>query len=267
MENYKFNLLRSPIDERDLLLESVYPVEVNLPEEWDMRSNLPPVRDQGTQGTCSAQTAATMKEWQERQDINFIEHMSPQFIYNLRPNQESDGMYPRDTMDILNKIGIVSEKDYTYGNSKKPSKDLLEKASKFQIAGYAQINTIDSLKKALYANGPCYIAFPVYNSSKMEIWKPDFAGQRSQGGHAVTVVGWNKDSFIIRNSWSSNWGDRGYTYYKFVDWGMHWECWTTIDADSNPEGLLKKIQMRNNTNKEKKKWLFDIIRKKLKNNR
>ena len=239
---YKFNLQKSPDDSRDFLLESIYPDAVVLPEEWDLRSQMKPVRDQGSQGTCSAQTAAAMKEWQELIDINFNEYMSPQFIYNLRENQGSEGMYPRNTMDILHKIGVVSENQYPYGTFTSVSSHLKEMAVKHKIQGYAQINTIDSLKKALFANGPCYIAFPVYNPNKMEFWKPDFTGQNMLGGHAVCVAGYLKDKFIIRNSWSSQWGDGGYTYFPFSQWGMHWECWTAIDENSNSENLANKAE-------------------------
>lgn len=240
LTGYKFNLQRSPDDPRDYLLETIYPESVTLPEVWDLRSQLRPIRDQGTQGTCSAQTASAIKEWQEFSDVAFKEYMSPQFVYNLRENQESEGMYPRNTMDILYKIGIVPEKDYKYYSHNPITETLKSHASNYKIQGYAQVNTLDSLKKALFANGPCYIAFPVYNGYKMEFWKPDHTGQQMQGGHAVTVAGYLKDSFIIRNSWSTEWGDGGYTYYPFSQFGMHWEIWTAIDANSNPENLSKK---------------------------
>ena len=262
---YKFNIVKSPVDNRDYLLESIYPVTVELPEVWDLRDKLPAVKDQGTQGTCSAQTAACMKEYQERIDLGLSESMSPQFVYNLRQNRESEGMYPRDTMDILNKIGIVTEKDYPYNSKKKIGPELKKNASKYVIAGYAQIGTVESLKKALFANGPCYIAFPVYDGNKMEFWKQSYTNQPSQGGHAVSVVGYTKDSFIIRNSWSYEWGDRGYTYFKFVDWGMQWECWTTLDADSNPEGLEEKVKSRKGNRKEKIGFFKRLFNKKIKN--
>jgi C1A family cysteine protease len=237
---YKFNLQKSPDDPRDYLLETIYPDTVTLPEKWDLRKNMRQVRDQGDQGTCSAQTAAAMKECQEESDVKFKYYMSPQFVYNLRTNQGSEGMYPRDTMEILYKIGIVPENNYPYGTFKPIGEGLKEIAAKYKIQGYAQVNTIDSLKKALFANGPCYIAFPVYNPNKMEFWKPDFTGQQTMGGHAVTVAGYLRDKFIIRNSWSVQWGDAGYCYYSFSDFGMHWEIWTAIDADSNPQTLYNK---------------------------
>jgi len=262
-KSYKFNIVKSPVDNRDYLLESIYPVSVELPLVWDMRPQLTPIRDQGSQGTCSAQTAACMKEWQEKVDQGLSGHMSPQFVYNLRPNIGSEGMYPRDTMDILRNTGIVSEEQFPYNTMKKPNAGLLKYAEKNKIEGYAQIGTIASLKTALYANGPCYIAFPVYNANKMEFWKQDYANQPSMGGHAVTVVGYLEDSFIIRNSWSTAWGDQGYTYFKFADWGMQWECWTALDADSNPEGLMKKLESRK-TREEKVGFFARMFGKKIK---
>ncbi len=34
-------------------------------------------------------------------------------------------------------------------------------------------------------------------------------------GHAVTIVGYNKDGFIIKNSWGVNWADRGYAVISY----------------------------------------------------
>ena len=240
VRQYSFNLEKSPVDPRDFMLEAIYPDSVTLPKTWDLRTQMRPIRDQGQQGTCSAQTSGAFKEWQEFVDVGFKEYMSPQFVYNLRENQATSGMTPRNTMDILYKIGIVPEKLYPYGTFTPISEELKAIAAKYRIQGYAQINTLDSLKKALFGNGPCYIAFPVYNPEVMEFWKPTSQGQQMLGGHAVCVAGYLEDKFIIRNSWSTGWGDQGYTYLPFIDWGMQWESWTAIDADSNPESLANK---------------------------
>jgi C1A family cysteine protease len=260
MLNYQFNLQKSPVDSRDFMLEAIYPESIVLPDIWDLRLQMQPVRDQGNQGTCSAQTAAEMKEWEENVDIQFKEYMSPQFVYNLRSNPEEGGMTPKDTMEILYKIGIVPEKIYPYGTFTPISDNLKKAAGIYKIQGYAQINTLDSLKKALFANGVCYFAFPVYNPQSMEFWKPTSAGQSMLGGHAVSCCGWLKDSFIIRNHWTAQWGDNGYSYLKFADWGMQWEVWTSIDAESDPNKLNKKLSVKSRFDIFKK-----IFRKKLHN--
>jgi len=181
---YKFDLQKSPVDPRDFMLETIYPDSITLPTVWDLRPQMRPIRDQGNEGTCSAQASAAMKEWQEFSDVGLKEHMSPWFVYQLRENMGQAGMYPRNTMEILYKIGIVTEKDYPYLNNRPITDELKTKAGTYKIQGYAQINTLDSLKKALFANGPCYIAFPVYNPEKMKFWKPDYTGQEMIGGHA-----------------------------------------------------------------------------------
>jgi C1A family cysteine protease len=32
------------------------------------------------------------------------------------------------------------------------------------------------------------------------------------GGHAVAIVGYDKDWFLIRNSWGEDWGEKGFVY-------------------------------------------------------
>jgi hypothetical protein len=42
-----------------------------------------------------------------------------------------------------------------------------------------------------------------------------FCGQESQVNHAVTLVGWTKRGWILKNSWSENWGIAGYMEIGF----------------------------------------------------
>ena len=34
----------------------------------------------------------------------------------------------------------------------------------------------------------------------------------TRGGHAVALVGYTADRFIVRNSWGTGWGDKGFGY-------------------------------------------------------
>ena len=129
---YQLNIKKSPVDERDFVAETIHSDEGELPAEHDLRKDLKAVRDQGSQGTCAAQTSACMKEWQERHDVNFQEYMSPQFIYNNRQNQDSEGMYSRDVMKILHKIGSVREVSYAYRSFDPMTDTLLEEAAKYK---------------------------------------------------------------------------------------------------------------------------------------
>ena len=48
----------------------------------------------------------------------------------------------------------------------------------------------------------------------------------------MCVVGYNKEGFIIRNSWGYDWGDGGYCYMPYSDLGYAWEVWGTIDDNT-----------------------------------
>jgi C1A family cysteine protease len=228
---YKLDVVPSPIDQRDYKAETIFPKRVRVPASLDLRPDLQPIRDQGSQGSCVAQVGACMKEWQELQDIGFDQYMSPQFIYNNR-STAGEGMFPRDLMSILRNIGSVPESMFPYGHLGDPPEDLYEEAKEYKIQHYAQIDTIEGLKTALNKNGPCYGTFPVYGYGN-QLWRPTNLG--ILGYHAMTFVGYNSKGFIIRNSWGDDWADKGYTIFPYEDWGLQVEVWTTIDAESGQE--------------------------------
>ena len=229
------NVIKSPYDKRDLIYNSN---NDKISNTLDYRKFLLPVRNQGRQGTCYAQSVACMKEWQEFYNYGLNEYLSPQFFYNNRYNlydkipDNDEGMFGRDVMKILKEIGICTENQYPYGLIQHKD-DIPEScylhAKKNIIQKYARINTIENLKKSLINNGPCLIAFPVYNYTT-QMWIQN-NNESFKGGHAMCVVGYLEDCFIIRNSWGLHWGDNGYCYYYFKDWGKHWELWTTLDKN------------------------------------
>ena len=239
-----------------------------MPKILDYRNELLPVRNQGDQGTCYAQAAACMKEWQEKKDYNLNEYLSPQFFYNNRDymndnnllNDGDNGMTGRDVMKILKNIGICKENEYKYDNMNRHDnynsipKMIKEKALNHRIKSYAKVNTLDGLKDDLYFNGPCLIAFPVYANENNDInnpmWIKSKKNDKFMGGHAMTVVGYDDDNqyFIIRNSWGDSWYDNGYCYYKYEHWGSHWECWTTIDMETilNDDSSISNLSDESN---------------------
>ena len=44
----------------------------------------------------------------------------------------------------------------------------------------------------------------------------EYRARTAAGGHAVAIVGFNATSFIVRNSWGTSWGDRGYAYASWA---------------------------------------------------
>jgi C1A family cysteine protease len=253
------NEFQSPYDDRDFIVEAIVNPVQDYPETLDLRPDLPEVWDQGDDGPCSAYSAAAIKNWQEKIDYGLTEKLSPYFVYDLRSNKPQSGMFPRDTMKILNNYGIPTKKTYDTVkrgnvNSNKFSipQNVFDEAAKHKIKGYARVSTIDGLKKSLYKNGPAYIAMPVFNGD-VNFWKPKF-GEKMIGGHALVIVGYTDTGFILRNSWGKRWADRGHSVYPYSDWGSHWEIWSMIDENTSD---IKPV-----SNKSKSKnSILNLIRK------
>lgn len=252
-----YNVTPSPRDDRDWHSEAIFDITVPLPTSLDLRKHLKLPRDQSNQGTSAAQVAACMIEWYQKKYHDFNEYMSPQFIYNNRTNQTTVGMHGRDVMNILKNAGICPEASYPYEKVEMKSeinKKFYYEAKNNRIKGYARVNTIESLKRALFTNGPCYISFPVYNHTT-RLWKQQKncfkIGEKRLGGHAMAVVAYNKTGFVLRNSWGMFWDMDGYTTYPYTDWGCHHEIWTMIDDSSYKP--VKKYSWFSSKKKKKQK--------------
>jgi C1A family cysteine protease len=242
MTEFINGVLKDIYDARDHIATSVYRnfgiVQGGYPTTLDLRSDLPSVRSQGSRGTCAAFAASCLKEWQEKTDSGYTGYMSPEFIYFYRSNKPNHGMYSRDVMSILLNKGCCSEGELPYDEKNvdgptEISATFVENAQNYRIKEYARVLTIEDLKTSLYQNGPCYISFPVYNQ-RPEFWR-QANGENSSGGHAVTVVGYDNNGFIIRNSWGTSFGDKGYVIYSYGDFGAHWDIWTVIDIRGSPK--------------------------------
>lgn len=236
--------LRSPPDDSDWIFERIARGAASdhwevYPEEYDLRRYSQCPRDQGGRGTCAAFTAAAIKEIQEKLDCDFNAWMSPEFIYYHRNNKPMEGMYGRDVFQILQKVGSVPESIFPYGENCIPSKSLYNIAQAYRIANFARVTSVEGLKRALVDLGPCYLLLPLYGT-RPEFWRPDGRGE-CESGHAVTVVGYNRDGFILRNSWGSDWNGDGHILFPYNEWGLQWECWVSVD-EKTEQKILADIE-------------------------
>lgn len=230
-------------DERDQFhdFSSNKMLRLNLIDKIDLRSKCPPIYDQGNLGSCTANAIAAAYEFdmmhEFRGNDQAIIPFTPSrlFIYyNERAMEgsisEDAGAEIRDGIKSLNAIGICSEELYPYDISKfteKPADKCYELAKGHKAVAYKKVNqNLNDMKQTLVLGYPIVFGFSVYESfetlemattGKMTIPKAD---ETLLGGHAVMAVGYDdeKQVFIVRNSWSEKWGDKGYFYmpYSFI---------------------------------------------------
>ncbi len=82
-----------------------------------------------------------------------------------------------------------------------------------KIPGYINVAGRAKMEEAL-RKGP--ITGAVYVDDGFQFYKKGIFDRciRSTANHAVVIVGFNKDYWIIRNSWGTDWGEEGHIRIK-----------------------------------------------------
>lgn len=177
------------------------PENVKIFNTYDLRATLDPIRDQGNVSKCVSVSLTDMVRYKMNLGIYKKADFPDDIFYVTRPN-EGEGMYPVDAFNYMVNTGVGGQKGELF----------------------AFIDNVNDAKYSIIANGPLMACLWV-KSYNDDFWN----GNEDIGGHAVLFVGYNKDGFILRNSWGEEFGDKGYTtfpYNKFAKCGM--EFWTLL---------------------------------------
>lgn len=192
----------------------------------DLRSVCSPVEDQGDLGSCTAQALVGALEVIERLSGKKVEDLSRLFLYyNERMIEGTvgfdSGAQLRTGIKALTKYGVCEEALWGYTPSAftvRPSAVAYKAAQDHQILQYHRLHTLNDMLECLSRGFPFVCGFSVY-SSFMDLKAPwivtlPTGAESNEGGHAILIVGFDlrRGLFICRNSWGSDWADRGYFY-------------------------------------------------------
>lgn len=156
----------------------------------------------------------------------FHYYMTRKYVNNTFP--KDTGMSMRDGCITALKFGVCAESLHPYNTqnmNKEPDKWAKGIADLFRIKRYEKLQTIEDIKLSILEQIPVGIGIfcdDEFMRYRRGIWNPQTKGNR--GGHAVTVIGWNKNGFIIDNSWGRAWGMQG----KFI---MSYDAFTKFSFD------------------------------------
>lgn len=184
--------------------------EITIPDEYTYEDNLPKVLDQGTEQICVPCTVSSYLNWKENLKDGSVKdnNISLKEIYKSRSNY-GDGMTYKDALSFLKHKGVSSN------------------AGNLKINSYGRVMSKITLKHALIMNGPCFGALPVY-SDRDKFWVKEY-GDSLLGYHAIALVGYNNEGFIIRNSWGTSFGNNGYVTIPYDNFNDLLEIWTVIE--------------------------------------
>ena len=250
------------------------PLKVSIPVSRNLRTWCPPIENQYTLGSCTANAGVGIMEYYEQKAFGKHIDASRLFLYKATRNllhwTGDTGAFLRTTMEAMVLFGVPHEEYWPYiitDFDKEPSAFCYSFAQNFQTIKYFRLDPPVTQKdvllkriKTLIAYGlPSMFGFTVFNSigqagndGKIPFPCP---GEKIAGGHAVVAVGYDDKmriknticgkettgALLIRNSWGTGWGDNGYGWlpYDYVLKGLAIDWWTLLKSEWVDTGQFK----------------------------
>lgn len=226
---YKFNLKPDLKDQRDFIYKA--PFKIFTPQKVDLRQYCSLVENQRELGSCTAQAIAGCMEFLDKKLDNIYLDVSRLFIYyNTRLIEgtvnEDSGATIRNTIKSVVDYGACPENLLPYVTTnfaQKPSEECYTEALKNRVSLYERLLTLNDMLICLSDGFPVICGISIYTSfTNEESKKTGIINMPAQnesllGGHAIMLVGYDKDTkrFIARNSWGASWGQQGYFTIPF----------------------------------------------------
>ena len=208
-----------------------------VPKSKDLRDTWWKVGDQGTTGSCVGwATADALLRWHfvKAGRIKQADAVSKRFIwmasketdeFSSNPTTfiENAGTSLKAALDVARKYGAVKENVLPFGGGLYPGQPdtFYALAAQLKIRSYFNLSfnrggSVDSWRRWLATNGPILTRLDVDrtwddasdNAGNLDAYQP----RTKRGGHAVSIVGYTPDRFVVRNSWGTGWGDKGFAY-------------------------------------------------------
>jgi len=205
-----------------------------LPDTKDLRESWWAVNDQGSTGSCVGWASADgVLRWHfaKTNRIATGELLSVRYIwmasketdeFKTRPTTfiELEGTSLKAALDIARKYGVVKDSVLPFGKGDlypNDSPTFYALAAQLRIASYYNLGiNVNRWKNWLATQGPILTRLNVDatwdNATNTQGNLDTYQPSTTRGGHAVTMVGYTQDRFIIRNSWGTGWGDHGFAY-------------------------------------------------------
>jgi hypothetical protein len=216
----------------------------SLPAMVDLRSNMSTIEDQGDIGSCTANAIAGAYEFLEKKTTGGYTDVSRLFIYYLERDMEGEvnddgGARLRNGMKVLKQYGVCAESLWPYDTDRfrdQPPQEAFDEAQQHRIDEYHRVPVdVLAFKTCLAEGFPVVFGTDIFQSFEKDGHHGNVSmprrGEKNLGGHAMLCVGYDESRqvFIVRNSWGTKWGDRGYCYFPY-DYLCNEEyttdCWT-----------------------------------------
>jgi len=205
-----------------------------IPSAKDLRESWWTIGDQKNTGSCVGWASGdSVIRWHfvKANRLPKPQRLSPRFIWMASKETdqfvtqpttfiESEGTSLKAALDIARKFGTVKDLVLPFEPMKlypDSSQTFYALAAQLKIASYFNLGTsLNNWRTWLANNGPILTRLNVdatwdnatRTNGKLDVYQPN----TTRGGHAIALVGYTRDCFIVRNSWGTGWGDKGFGY-------------------------------------------------------
>jgi len=185
--------------------------------DWRDQGMVTPIKDQGQCGSCWAFAAVATMEGAWKKAGNSLTSLSEQELVDcVKADAGCNGGLPEHGIKWAEKHGMASEAEYPYH-----ARDGHCKHKEKAVAHFTGLTNVkqseDHLKDAVGTVGPVAVgidashySFQLYNGGVYH----ETRCSSTQLDHGVTVIGYgnedDKDYWLVKNSWGSSWGEKGY---------------------------------------------------------
>jgi len=249
----------------------------NLPSHYSIERFVPPIIEQQG-GSCvgvssiyyALSTAYNIQNEYTSMADKYVNSFDPYFIYSILNNLNDscdEGLLMYEAMETMSKIGNkkMFYPQFLSCDSSWDKEKFLQtvkytepyKIKNFYFIDPEETDFIRNVKNILNYNVPVIVGAQItksispYSASNSNgvstngLWSPkDY--EASEGGHAMCVIGYDDykygGSFRIANSWGMNYGDNGYIWIKYSDFGKYvLEAWVIEPSDISSVNNYERI--------------------------
>ena len=244
------NVRRDPVDLRDrpyapppVGLQDAFPSDAEIGRFLPAYGRAGMVLDQGQEGACTGFGLACVVNylrWRKAGLPTKMESVSPRMLYNFArrydeyAGEDYEGSSCRGALKGWFNHGVCLDSDWPYATgSPQPRYGFAGRASAHTVGVYYRIDrkSITDLQAAIQQVGAVYgsaFTHDGWNAVAHRMRAPGrhldlapipFDGRPSRvDGHAFALVGFNRDGFIVQNSWGRRWGSGGFAVIRYADW-------------------------------------------------
>ena len=169
--------------------------------------------------------------------------VSPRMLYHLArfydeyEGENYQGSTCKAAMIGWHKHGVCLEEDWRYSDGSKANDRVQfvqpnepkwrERAAECTIGAYYRVkaDSVRDIQAAIYENGAVFASALTHDGWSVADYRKRnelpaisvMAGEPKRG-HAVALVGFNSDGFILQNSYGQDWGYYGFALLPYEDW-------------------------------------------------